>query len=167
MTIQPGVYNINNNHNNYAMMMYGNEEAGTPLTCIDGTNSQTQFNVKETGQGTNRYTIGSDKFKYNVGADPKNLTGKPHPSPLQIPLNGRLSRLVRIATRSTSQTRTPTGSSLMDQVRLTLTSKVPKAARRRFGRWSDCMITKSGGFYRSYCLNRCMYALNESMKWKV
>ncbi|CAE7174801.1 unnamed protein product [Rhizoctonia solani] len=79
MTIKPGVYNINNNHNDYAMMMYGNEEAGTPLTCIDGTNSQTQFNVKETGQGTNRYTIGSDKFKYNVGADPKNLTANPHP----------------------------------------------------------------------------------------
>ncbi|CAE6470264.1 unnamed protein product [Rhizoctonia solani] len=79
MTIQPGVYNINNGNNGYAMMMYGNEEAGTPLTCIDGTNSQTQFNVKETGQGTNRYTIGSDKFKYNVGADPKDLTGNPHP----------------------------------------------------------------------------------------
>ncbi|CCO35865.1 hypothetical protein BN14_09986 [Rhizoctonia solani AG-1 IB] len=74
MPIQPGVYNINNNHNEYAMMMYGNEEDGTPLTCIDGVNSQTQFNVKETGPGTNRYTIGSDTFKYNVGADPKNLT---------------------------------------------------------------------------------------------
>ncbi|CAE6380183.1 unnamed protein product [Rhizoctonia solani] len=79
MTIRPGVYNINNCHNNYAMMMYGNEEDGTPLTCIDGTNSQTQFNIKETGPGTNRYTIGSDRFRYNVGADSKNLDGNPHP----------------------------------------------------------------------------------------
>ncbi|CAE6437103.1 unnamed protein product [Rhizoctonia solani] len=79
MAIRPGVYNINNCHNNYAMMMYANEEDGTVLVCIDGTDSQTQFNVKETGPGTNRYTIGSDTFKYNVGADSKNLDQRPCP----------------------------------------------------------------------------------------
>ncbi|ELU40965.1 hypothetical protein AG1IA_05005 [Rhizoctonia solani AG-1 IA] len=83
MAIRPGVYNINNCHNNYAMMMYANEEDGTVLVCIDGTDSQTVstttlFPVK-TGPGTNRYTIGSDTFKYNVGADSKNLDQRPCP----------------------------------------------------------------------------------------
>ncbi|CAE6490319.1 unnamed protein product [Rhizoctonia solani] len=73
MGIEPGVYNINNDNNDYAVMMYGNDEEGIPMVCVSNPNGQTQFNVRESGEGTNRYIIGSDWFKYNVGAAPDNL----------------------------------------------------------------------------------------------
>ncbi|CAE6430287.1 unnamed protein product [Rhizoctonia solani] len=79
MGIEPGVYNINNDNNNYAVMMYGNEEPGTPMVCVPDPNGQTQFTVEESGPGTNRYIIKSDRFRFNVGAAPENLHAQPSP----------------------------------------------------------------------------------------
>lgn len=41
MNIQPGVYNINNDNNGYAMMMYANDAEGVPVVCVPDANGQT------------------------------------------------------------------------------------------------------------------------------
>ncbi|KAF8601637.1 hypothetical protein BDV93DRAFT_558253 [Ceratobasidium sp. AG-I] len=79
MGIESGVYNINNNNNGWALMMFSNDEEGIPMTCASNPNGQTQFTVAETGKDTNRYTIKSDRFKYNMGANPKNLQEQNYP----------------------------------------------------------------------------------------
>ncbi|CAE6506961.1 unnamed protein product [Rhizoctonia solani] len=77
--IEPGVYNINNDNNDYAVMMYANDAQGVPIVCISNPNGQTQFNVRESAPGSNRYIIGSDRFKYNIGAAPDNLQKQNYP----------------------------------------------------------------------------------------
>ncbi|CAE6489657.1 unnamed protein product [Rhizoctonia solani] len=79
MGIEPGLYNINNGNNNYAMMMYANNAENIPIVCVPNPNGQTQFTVEESGKGTNRYIIKSDVFKYNVGAAPDNLQKQDYP----------------------------------------------------------------------------------------
>ncbi|CAE6478141.1 unnamed protein product [Rhizoctonia solani] len=79
MTIEPGVYNINNMNNDYAVMMYGNDAEEIPLVGVPNPNGQTQFVVAEAKPGSNTYTIRSTKFRYNIGAAPDNLQDKNYP----------------------------------------------------------------------------------------
>jgi hypothetical protein len=41
MSIQPGLYNINNQNNDYAVMMYANDAEGIPIVCVPNPNGQT------------------------------------------------------------------------------------------------------------------------------
>ncbi|KAJ1305872.1 hypothetical protein OPQ81_010594 [Rhizoctonia solani] len=79
MGIETGIYNVNNLNNDYAVMMYSNDEEGIPMVCVPNPNGQTQFTVMETAPGSNRYIIRSDLFKYNVGASPDNLQVQNYP----------------------------------------------------------------------------------------
>ncbi|CAE6437413.1 unnamed protein product [Rhizoctonia solani] len=77
--LEPGIYNINNVNNNYAVMMYGNDAEGVPIVGVSNPNGQTQFIVEEASPGSNTYTIKSTWFKYNIGADSENLQEKNYP----------------------------------------------------------------------------------------
>lgn len=39
--IEPGLYNVNNFNNDYAMMMYANNAEYIPLVCVPNPNGQT------------------------------------------------------------------------------------------------------------------------------
>ncbi|CAE7131891.1 unnamed protein product [Rhizoctonia solani] len=79
MSIEPGVYNINNHNNNFAVMMYANDAEGVPIVCVPNPNGQTQFHVEESRPGSNRYIIRSDRFRFNIGAAPDNLQKQNYP----------------------------------------------------------------------------------------
>lgn len=44
-SIEPGVYNINNNNNGWALMMFSNDAEGIPMTCASDPNGQTVSSV--------------------------------------------------------------------------------------------------------------------------